>query len=347
MTAWLLKRQGYEVVGITMAIWDGSVPVLDEGRSGCFGPGEARDLEEASAFARRIGMEHRIIPLAEEYQATVLDYFRKEYLAGRTPNPCVRCNKSMKFGFLLERARTMGLDFDLFATGHYARTDYDGSTGRWRLLCARDRLKDQTYFISHLSQDQLARVIFPLGALTKPEVKALAREAGYVELAEKAESQDFIETDDYGVLFKPGDAKAGDIVDTEGRVWGRHRGIMYYTIGQRKGLGIGGAGEPFYVTAVDAEKNRVVVGRREELKKSIFFVDECNWVSRAVAPEIPVRVECKIRQRHPPAPAWLSALGTGARVEFEAPQLSITPGQTAVFYEGDAVAGAGTIQTIE
>jgi tRNA-specific 2-thiouridylase len=253
----------------------------------------------------------------------------------------------MKFGFLLERARSLGVSFDVFATGHYARIDRDPASRRWLLRQARDAAKDQSYFLSGLRQEQLARLALPLGAMGKAEVKALAAAAGFPELAGKPESQDFIESRDYGVLFEKGDAAPGDLVDRAGRVLGRHRGVVHYTIGQRKGLGIGGAGEPYYVTGIDAAANRVIVGRHAELFAREFAVAACNWIAFAAAPETPVRVLCKIRQRHAAAPA--TVVGSAAdevRVAFDEPQMSITPGQTAVFYDGDSVVGSGTIERV-
>lgn len=345
MTAWLLRQAGFDVVGVTMSIWDSALPLPDEGRSGCFGPGERRDIEAAGAFAARLGIPHHVVPLAREYRETVLEYFKREYRAGRTPNPCVQCNRTMKFGFLLERARSFGIAFDFFATGHYARIDREPSGGRWRLLRARDHAKDQSYFISGLRQGQLSHLVLPLGSLTKSEVKALAREAGFAELALRPESQDFIESRNYGVLFGEGEATPGDMVDKAGRVLGRHRGIVHYTVGQRKGLGIGGAGEPYYVIAIDAAANRIVVGQHGDLFSREFTAAACNWIAIAAAPAQPLGVACKIRQRHAAAPATLArAAENDARVAFDEPQMSITPGQTAVFYDGDVVVGSGTIE---
>lgn len=344
MTAWLLKRQGFDVVGLTMQIWDGSIPLPDEGRSGCFGPGEGRDIEAAAAFAARLGIPHHVVPLAAEYRATVLDYFRAEYLAGRTPNPCVRCNRTMKFGFLLERARRLGTSFEFFATGHYARCAWSPERGRFVLLRSADASKDQTYFLSQLNQQQLGTLILPLGGLTKDAVRALAREAGFPELAEKPESQDFIEADDYGVLFGGDESKPGPMVDTAGRVVGQHRGIVHYTVGQRKGLGIGGAGEPYYVAALDAGANTVVVARRDALQGARLRAEGINWIAFDAPPAEPFRADCRIRQRHAGAPATVAAVAAGtADVTFDEPQFAVTPGQTAVFYEGDLVLGGGTI----
>lgn len=345
MTAWLLKRQGFDVVGLTMQIWDGSIPLPDEGRSGCFGPGEARDIESAAAFAARLGIPHHVVPLAAEYRATVLDYFRTEYLAGRTPNPCVRCNRTMKFGFLLERARRLGVDFRFFATGHYARCDWAPDRGRFLLRRSVDAAKDQTYFLSHLDQAQLGTLILPLGGLTKDGVRALACEAGFPELAARPESQDFIEADDYGVLFGKGDARPGRMVDREGRILGEHRGIVHYTVGQRKGLGIGGAGDPYYVVALDAMTNTVVVGRRDELQATRVRAAAVNWIASAEPPPGPFRADCRIRQRHPGAPAAVTPDAAGGfEAVFDEPQFAVTPGQAAVLYDGDLVLGGGTIE---
>lgn len=343
VAAWLLQRDGWKVVGLTMSIWDGSVPMPDLGISGCFGPGEARDLEAAQEIAARIGIEHRVVSLAEEYKTIVLGYFREEYLAGRTPNPCVRCNQRMKFGSLLDQARAQGATFDKFATGHYARTRYDETSGRWQLLRGRDETKDQSYFLSRLKQAQLAELVFPLGELRKGEVKEIARDLGWGDLAEKDESQDFIECEDYSVLFQPGDAKPGDFVSREGKVLGKHRGIIHYTIGQRKGLALGGGGPPRYVLEIDAARNRVVVGPREDLYSRELAASDLNGVGWACPPPSPVRCEVQIRQRHRAAPAIASAQDGRLMAAFDEPQLSVTPGQIAVFYAGDAVLASGAI----
>ena len=345
VAAWLLKRDGWRVVGLTMSIWDGSVPIPDEGLSGCFGPGETRDLEAAKEIAARMGIEHRVIPLAEEYKKTVLAYFREEYLAGRTPNPCVRCNQRMKFGFLVEQARAQGVEFDKFATGHYARVRFDEASGRWQLLRGIDHGKDQSYFLSRLRQEQLSGLVFPLGELRKGEVKGIARELGWGDLAEKDESQDFIECEDYAVLFRPGDAQPGDFVTRAGKVVGRHRGIIHYTIGQRKGLELGGGGTPCYVLEIDAEHNRVVVGPREALDSRGLVASDLNWVAQAGPPEEPLRCQVQIRQRHRAAPATVSAEGGRLKAVFDEPQLSVTPGQIAVFYDGEAALASGVIET--
>jgi tRNA-specific 2-thiouridylase len=348
VVAWMLQKQGQAVLGLTMSIWDGTVPIPDEGLSGCYGPGEARDIAAARSVAARLGIPHHVIPLAREYAAEVLDNFRAEYRAGRTPNPCVRCNRAMKFSLLLERARALGIAFDRFATGHYARVERDPETGRWLLRRAVDRAKDQTYFLSRLSQDQLARVWFPLGSLTKARVKALAREAGWADVADRPESQDFIESRNYGVLFDARDAVPGPIVDTAGRVLGRHTGIVGYTVGQRKGLGIGGTAEPLYVVRIEACANTLVVGKHGDLLATRLTVADLNWISLPGPPAAPLRVMARIRQQHREAAATLRAeMRDGspvAEIQFDEPQMSVTPGQTAVFYDGDSVVGSGIIR---
>lgn len=346
IAAYLLQREGYRVIGLTMQIWDGTLPLPDEGRSGCYGPGEARDIAAAEALAKRLGIPHHVVALAPEYNAQVLDYFRREYTAGRTPNPCVRCNRSMKFGLLLDRARAQGIAFDRFATGHYARVEHHEASGRWLLLKAVDQAKDQSYFISRLSQDQLRQVLFPLGRLTKPEVKALAREIGWTDIAEKQESQNFIESKHYGVLFDQRECTPGPIVDTYGKVLGQHEGVVHYTVGQRKGLGLGGTVDPLYVIRIDACTNTVVVGPHNALLHTRLTASDLNWISVAEGPVQPMAVRARIRQQHREAEATVCLrLGqpSSAEVVFAAPQLSITPGQTVVFYDEDRVVGSGII----
>ena len=345
VAAHLLQAQGREVIGLTMQTWDGSLPIPDRGRSGCYGPGEARDLEAAASVARRLGIPLHVIPLAAEFKAAVLDYFRAEYRRGRTPNPCLRCNQAVKFGLLLQKARAQGLRFGGFATGHYARLERSGADGRVLLQRAADLGKDQSYFLARLSQEQLGSLLLPLGDMTKAAVKALARELGWGDLADKAESQDFIESPDYGVLFDETDSRPGPIKDLSGRVIGEHKGIVHYTVGQRKGVGLSGAGRPLYVQSIDAAGNAVVVGPKESLLSRRFTVSDLNWVALPEPPREPRDVEVQVRQRHRPAAA---RLGPGERpgsllAVCAEPQLSITPGQTAVFYEGPTVLGAGTI----
>ncbi len=353
MAAALLARHGCRVTGLTMAIWDGAAGPgwTETARGGCYGPGEARDIASAQTVAERLGIPHRTLDLAADYRREVLDPVRAAYRAGRTPNPCVRCNRRVKFGQLLERARAEGLAFDVFATGHYARLRREGDPPRLRLCRARDAAKDQTYFLAALDPDLLPRLAFPLGEFAKPRVRELARALGFADLAEREESQDFVEADDYTAIFGGEALPPGDIVDAAGRTLGRHRGIARYTIGQRRGLGIGGAGAPYYVTALDPARNRVVVGRRAQLRQRAFSAAGCSWLEPPIGPAGGSRrVDCRIRQGHTPAPARLELDPSDpqrAHLVFDTPQMAITPGQAAVFYDGDAVLGAGIIDRVE
>ena len=342
MAAWLLKQQGHRVLGLTMQIWDGSIELPDASRSGCYGPGEARDIAAAQAAAAQLGIPHHVIGLTEEYKLWVLDYFRAEYRAGRTPNPCVVCNHRLKFGLLLEHARTSGIAFDKFATGHYARVATDAATGLVRLLRGVDPKKDQSYFIARLTQAQLGQITFPLGAMLKSDVLQLARDNGFDEVAAKEESQDFIESDDYSPLFQPGESQPGPITDTAGKVRGQHRGIIYYTVGQREGLGIAAA-ERLYVKEICAATNTLILGRRDDVMSDFCRVSEVNWISGAPPAD---GTECliRLRYRHTGAAAKLVAEPDGVwRVDFAEPQFAVTPGQAAVFYTGDEVLGGGWI----
>ena len=343
MAAWKLKEQGYHVIGLTMSIWDGSVPITGNGaRSGCFGPGEAEDLRAAEEVARRLGIEHAVIPLAGEYKRLVLDYFRGEYRAGRTPNPCVRCNQSMKFGFMLESAKKMGLVFDFFATGHYARLAEHPEVNAPLLLQAKDLSKDQSYFLSRLSRDQLSHVIFPLGEFTKKEVKQWARDIGWDDFANKEESQDFMECGDYTVLFSKEDSRPGNFVDAGGRVLGEHKGIVHYTIGQRKGLNIGGQEEPLFVVAIDPSENRVVLGHKKDLYSQRIKASQVNWLICKESPVFSGKLTAKLRLGHQGAMARMESFTEDSLIIlFEEPQLSATPGQILVlYYEGGVVASA-------
>ena len=249
----LLREAGAKVSGLTMKIWRaGTVSVVPEAGDACYGPGEEEDIEACSELCRSLGVPYQVVDLAEEYEQRILGYFKEEYRAGRTPNPCVRCNRDMKFGFMLEKARAAGADFEYFGTGHYARImERQGVT---MLRKAVDEPKDQTYFLHRLPSAVLEKVTFPLGDITKVQARELARRHG-LAMAEKPESQDFV-SGGYSALFDA--EEPGDIVDETGKILGRHDGIVHYTIGQRRGLGIGG-GIPLYVAGLDAARNRVIV----------------------------------------------------------------------------------------
>ncbi len=334
VSALALKARGATVVGITMKLWRGQYK--GGTRDACFGSGESEDIASAEALARKIGIEYRVFDCSAAYDETIVRYFRETYLAGKTPNPCVRCNATMKFGLLPRLARESGLAFDFFATGHYARIAE--KDGRYAVRRAADEAKDQSYFLYRLSQDQLAGHVFPLGELTKREVREIARAHG-LGAADKPDSQDFYSGDTDELI---GEApRPGDIVDTKGRVLGRHTGFWHYTVGQRKGLGIGGAGEPYYVIDLDACRNRVVVAHAAEAEKTAFRVDDVNWMGRAPTDE-PFACLVKVRSAGRLVPARFAA----GVVTPEKGLAGVAPGQSAVCYDPEtgAILCGGVIQ---
>ncbi len=341
VAAALVAEMGYEVLGLTMEIWDGGVSLREAGRHACYGPGEKEDVETAERVCRKLGIPFHVVDLKQEYRNYVIHYFRREYLEGRTPNPCVVCNQKLKFGFLLEKARAGGVDFDYFATGHYARAAKRGE--RFVLQRALDRAKDQTYFLYGLSQQQLSRILLPLGTYTKQQVRQMARTLN-LETAERGESQDFMAGGDYLPLFSDEELKEGEIVDPSGNVLGKHRGIMRYTIGQRRGLGIASS-KPFYVIRIDAQNNRVVVSHKEPFSQGVLVTDLNLIAFDAI--EQPQQVEAKIRLQHRGAPATVFPPENGmTKIVFQEPQPSVTPGQSVVLYTGDMVCGGGVIQSV-
>lgn len=345
LTAWTLQQKGYNVIGITMALWDGSIdmPVV-EGRSGCFGPNEGESIEAAESVAKRLSIPFHVVPVVEEYKKNVLDYFRAEYRAGRTPNPCVRCNQSIKFGAMLHAVRKMGVNFDYFATGHYARLNFRSPEEPflWR---ARDTFKDQSYFLSRLTEDQLSSVLFPLGEMHKEEVKELARKIGWEDFASKKESQDFLECGDYSVLFDESDNVPGDFVDVNGKVLGQHKGFIHYTIGQRKGLNIGGQPEPLFVIAIDVKKNQVVLGPRSLLQCSEVSGSQLNLMVSKNSPLLQQKLQAKIRLGHTFAEASITELTDNRiSIRFDTPQFAATPGQIMVLYAGDGIVASAIIE---
>lgn len=340
VAAALLKEQGYQVIGVTMKIWGGGVLQEKGPHHGCYGPEEAADIEDAHAVAQNLGIPFHVIDLTGEYKAEVLDYFCDEYLSGRTPNPCTRCNPTIKFGALIEKARRSGLEFDYMASGHYARVEYDEIRGRYLLKKAKDTTKDQSYFLSFLSQDQLRHLVFPLGAYTKVEVREMAKRFGLL-VAAKPDSQNFI-SGDYTTMFGR-ESHPGSIVDKTGKVVGRHRGIQFYTIGQHKGLGLT-VKEPLYVTALDPANSTLTVGTKEDLLGNRLVVSDVNWIAIEKIME-PAMLKVKIRSSHREAEATITPIDDGnVRVDFKKVQMSITPGQTAVFYQDDTVVGGGIIK---
>lgn len=326
-----------------MSIWDGRVLNPESTRGGCFGPGEEDSLASARATCASLGIRHVVVKLQEEFAREVLDYFCSTYLAGRTPNPCVACNARLKFGYLPQRVREQGIEFDNFATGHYVRARYSDSSGRWQLLTGRDAAKDQSYFLCFLDQAQLATSLFPLGGLTKAEVRALATAEGLTDLTARRESQDFMSMDDASALFTEGSYEPGEMTDPGGRVLGKHRGLVHYTVGQRKNLGLSGMPEPWYVIRLETENKRIVVGPKKLLYSSRLTATGINWVSVAHLTE-ETKATAKLRLGHQAAPCRIMPVDdTTAEVVFDQPQLSITPGQAVVFYDGEILLGGGII----
>lgn len=337
VAAYLLKRDGYDVIGVTMAIWDGNYSA--SGKHACYGPDEDEEIREAREIAEMLEIPYHVFDCAAEYKESVLNYFKSEYLSGRTPNPCVKCNQLIKFGMLPLLAEKGGLEYDYFATGHYARVSYDEKRKRYLLKKGIEPKKDQTYFIHRLSQDQLSKILLPLGGLSKPEVREIAREAG-IPSVEKEESQDFYGGDYKELLEMP--ETPGDIVLTDGKVLGKHNGFWNFTIGQRKGLGVAYS-EPLYVVKLNPDANQVIVGTREKTFESTFHVNELNWISIETL-NAPMEVTCKIRSAQVEREAIIEPdADGGVKVTFHHPTDAITPGQSAVFYEDDSVVGGGTI----
>ena len=347
----LLARRGHRVVGLTMQLWNQRrLPELSvEGATGrCC---SLDDVYDARRVAEQIGVPYYVVNFERQFEEAVVEPFVREYLAGRTPIPCTLCNNFIKFDQFLEMADAVGAQ--RIATGHYARITQDPASGRYQLRKAVDESKDQTYFLFGLTQAQLARSLFPLGEMRKPEVRRLAREMD-LAVAEKGESFEicFVPNGDYAAFMSayqrqkgiPEAQTHGEIVSTAGRALGEHRGVHHFTVGQRRGLGLA-TGEPLYVIATDPHSQRVTVGSNEELLRSGLTARAVNWVSIPGLPA-PARAVVKIRNKHLAAPAMLYPAEDRSCVEvrFDEPQRAVTPGQAAVFYDGDRVLGGGWIE---
>lgn len=342
--AWLLKQAGHEVVGATMSIWDKQqVFKAAAGRDACFSPHEEQDIEQARKICKQLDIPYHVFDCTEQYKKIVLSNFKHEYLNGRTPNPCVWCNSMIKFDALPLTAQTQGLKFDKFATGHYARLDFDEESGRYRLRAAADKSKDQSYFIYRLTQEQLSRIMLPLGDYTKQEIRNLARSAG-LEVCDKPDSQDFYSGDINDIIQAA--PLPGNFVNKDGKVLGHHQGIWNYTIGQRRGLGVS-AEKPLYVIGLNKEKNEVILGFADESFKKGLIARNLAWLSAAAFTR-PTAVKAKIRSSQQPVDAIAVPTGSDElKIEFSDRQKALTPGQSVVLYdENEYVLGGGIIDEV-
>ncbi|MGP1458610.1 MAG: tRNA 2-thiouridine(34) synthase MnmA [Treponema sp.] len=362
LTALLMKQRGCRVIGVTMSLWDGLLPELKEGqtlRAACYGPSELTNIEECRAFCAEHGIEYRVVDVKAQYRAEVLEYFKREYRAGRTPNPCVRCNATVKFGALLDGLSALGVDFDFFCTGHYSRIVRPVS-GLWNsdkrpcmIAGAADASKDQTYFLYRIPSSVLEKVRFPLAKVEKSEVFDLARKFNLAAAARK-ESQDFIAEQYYDLIFSDAPSVPGDIIDLDGNVLGRHRGIEHYTVGQRRGLGVSSP-RPLYVHSLDAARNLVMLAENDDLNARSLIADNFVWPAD-VAPKEAFRAHVKIRLATKPVaclaePYMPSGADGGAgsayRITFDSPQRAVAPGQSAVLYKDGVIVGGGVIRNAE
>ena len=340
VAACLMLRAGFDCAGATMRLCDNELLGQDQESSCC----SLDDVEDARSVAYRLGMRFHVFNHTAEFRKLVVDSFITCYEQGGTPNPCLECNRHLKFDVLLQKALSLG--FDYIVTGHYAKIEQDPHTGRYLLYRATDKAKDQSYFLSCLTQQQLAHTKFPLGELTKEQVRQIATEEGFIN-ARKRDSQDicFIPDGDYKAFMERYTGKqypAGDFLDLEGNVIGRHSGAVGYTLGQRKGLGLA-MGKPVYVCDKDMERNTVTVGSNEDLFKTALLANNWNWISIPTLTE-PLRVTAKVRYRHIEQPATVFPEENGfARVVFDDPQRAITTGQAVVLYDSDLVIGGGII----
>ncbi len=342
VAAMLLRDQGYEVMGVTLKLFSDEdiSQAQKEGKTCC----ALSDVMDARSVAYRLGFEHLVFNFKDNFREHVMKQFADSYLGGRTPNPCIECNRHVKFDKMLRRA--LELDYDYIATGHYAVNEYDPESGRYLLKRPADRSKDQTYVLYSLTQEQLSHTLFPLGGLEKSQVRELAEKAGLVN-SSKPDSQDicFVPDGDYAGFirqFTGADVPCGNFVDAEGKVLGEHKGIINYTVGQRKHLGIS-LGKPAYVVRKDVESNTVTLGDEADLYTRSLIAEDFNLIS---VPELtaPMRVTAKTRYSQTDRPAVVSALGDGRyMVEFDEPQRAVTSGQAVVLYDGDIVVGGGTI----
>ncbi len=365
LTALLLKQKGCHVIGVTMSLWDGKIPEIKTDKpmkEACYGPGEEENIAECQKFCGEQGIEYHVVDVKEEYQRKVLDYFKTEYRSGRTPNPCIMCNRNIKFGAMLEAIDKLGIKYDYFCTGHYAKVvrpdeGIFGTDKRPVMIAgATDVSKDQTYFLYRIPSTTLEKVRFPLATVKKSEVFELAKQAG-LEAASREESQDFIGEEYFDMIFADKPSVPGDIVDLDGHILGRHRGIEHYTIGQRRGLGVS-AKYPVYVQAIDAKNNLIVLAPNDALNSSSFIAKDFVWPGN-VEPKESFKALVKIRLASKPVPCTVEKFvendsendgktendgKAGAwKITFDEPQRAVAPGQSAVLYIDGVIAGGGII----
>ena len=360
LTALLLKQKGCKVIGVTMSLWDGHIKELEGEKvffDACYGPKEDVDIAECQRFCAENDIEYHVIDLSKTFNETVLEYFKSEYRAGKTPNPCIRCNRFIKFGALLEGIKKIDIDFDYFCTGHYAMV-VRPEEGLWgsdkkpcMIACASDETKDQTYFLYRLPSELLEKVRFPLAQVRKSEVFEIARKAG-LEAATRKESQDFIDSRYFDQLFDDKPSIPGDFIDINGKILGRHKGIEHYTIGQRRGLGVAGP-VPYYVKEIKAETNQIVLAEKSELNSTSLIADDFVWPGDLEPAEV-FEAMVKIRLRSKSAIATIEKYTPSAddkynykgqpwKITFNQGQFAITPGQSAVLYKDNVIIGGGVI----
>ena len=337
VAAYLTRESGYSCIGCTMKLYGNADAGISEKHTCC----SLDDVEDARSVAYRLGMPYYVFNYAEGFREKVMLPFAEAYCSGRTPNPCIECNRCMKFDALFRRAEELGCE--VLVTGHYARIEQNGD--KFLLKKAADETKDQSYVLYAMTQRQLAHTLFPLGGMKKSETRSIAEAQGFLN-AHKKDSQDicFAPDGDYAAAVERMTGKTcepGDFVLTDGTVIGRHRGIIHYTVGQRRGLGVSYK-ESLYVCRIESEQNRVVLGTEKELYRQEMHVSDVNWIS-GETPTEPVRCAVKIRYRHKEKSAVVCPEGSGAYVKFDEPLRAIAPGQAAVFYDGDVVLGGGTI----
>ena len=340
VTAWLLQQQGYDVMGATMRLYENE-DVGEAGRTCC----SLNDVEDARSVAARLGIPYYVFNFTEEFHAQVMDRFARAYAAGLTPNPCIDCNRYLKFGKLMDRAKELGVDY--VATGHYARREWDEGSGRWLLKKGADGAKDQSYFLYHLTQRTLAHFLMPVGGLTKGQVREIAAQQGFLN-ARKRDSQDicFVPGGDYAEFIQRYTGKTwpeGDFVAKDGAVLGRHKGIIRYTLGQRRGLDVA-LGKRAYVCGKDMEKNRVILGENRDLYVKTVEGTDLNLIA-CDRLDGPIRAGAKIRYSPREAMATVEQIGEDrVRLVFDEPQRAAAPGQAVVFYDGDTVIGGAAIE---